>query len=323
MWKDDSSKTGKDDSSKIGKDDSSTMDKDDNSDSNLRTNTTGEESTDNSETDELVQLLALQSYHLPGNKWLQDWWQFMANNHPVFGICCHNNAHPIKACARAFALIGTIAFGLAMTNLFFLLFLWNPEFDRVIASIITDNGTEYLLTTGMLLVWTVGGGIHCMFNLAIWHIAACACCQRGGCCESYACCPSVGKYMSRFFVACCVVFCIMIILLRVAINDLENNASNVDEGSTNPGIDIMLDDQLDFRVENASQFMFVTISLVEITLALFVYYPIGGTILFSGILACGYAIPILGGRPYEIECEDRRNSRRKRRDSSRGLSMNI
>ena len=101
-----------------------------------------------SETNELVQLLALQAYHLPGNNWLQDWWQFMTNNHPVFGICCHNNAHPIKSFTRIVALIGTITFGLAITNLFYVFFLWNPEYDRVLASIVTDDGTELVLTTG-------------------------------------------------------------------------------------------------------------------------------------------------------------------------------
>ena len=100
------------------------------------------------EMDELVQLLALQSYHLPGNNWLQDWWQFMANNHPVFGICCHNRAHPIKAFTRMVALIGTITFGLAITNLCYVFLLWNPDFDREIVSIATDNGNEFELTTG-------------------------------------------------------------------------------------------------------------------------------------------------------------------------------
>ena len=167
---------------------SSKMGKNDERGSGLRASTTEDESTDDSETDALVQLLALQSYHLPGNNWIQDWRQFMCNTHPVFGICCHYKEHPIKSCTRIFALIGTITFGLAMTSLFFLLFLWNPEFDRVVASVTMKDGAQYILTTGMLLVWTIGGGIHCFFNLAIWHIAACACCQRGGFCESCACC---------------------------------------------------------------------------------------------------------------------------------------
>ena len=247
-----------------------------------------------SDSDELVQLLALQSYHLPGNSWCQDWWQFMANNHPVFGICCHNKVHPIKSFTRIVALIGTVTFGLALTNLFYVFFLYNPEYDRVIASMVTENGKEYVLTTGMLLLWTVGGGVHCMFNLAMWHIAACACCQSGGFCESCACCPSLGKYMIRFFIICTAVFSAIVIIIRVSMNDEEQK-------------DIY---ELDLNVENVSEFSFVFNYLVEMTLSFFVYYPIGVTVLFSGCLACGKNIPVIGGRPYELACEERRNSRR-------------
>jgi hypothetical protein len=38
--------------------------------------------------------------------------------------------------------------------------------------------------------------------------------------------------------------------------------------------------------------------------------------LFSGILSCGFNIPVLGGRPYEIACEQRRNARRLKRKST-------
>jgi hypothetical protein len=281
---------------------SSKMGKDNKNRDGLRANRSAEESTGDSETDELVQLLALQSYHLPGNNWMQDWWQFMANNHPVFGVCCHNKAHPIKSFTRIVALVGTITFGLAITNLFYVFFLWNPEYDRVLASIATDNGIGFVLTTGMLLLWTVGGGVHCTFNLAMWHIAACACCKSGGWCESCACCPSLGKYMIRFFVFCTGGLCVLIIILRVAINgEGQDEYSNTDDGNANQGI----------SVENLSEFSFVFNYLVEMTLAFFIYYPISVTTLFSGILSCGYEIPLVGGRPYEIACEERRNLRQE------------
>jgi hypothetical protein len=108
------------------------------------------------DNDEMVQLLALQVYHLPGNSWLQDWLQYMNNNHPVFGICCHNKLHPIGSKTRCVALVGTIIFGLALTNAFYLFYLWNPEFDRTLATMVTNNGDTFVLTTGMLLLWTLG-----------------------------------------------------------------------------------------------------------------------------------------------------------------------
>jgi len=262
------------------------------------------------EENEIVQLLALQSYHLPGNNWIQDWWQYMSNNHPVFGICCHSKLHPIKGFTRIVALIGTITFGLAITNFCYVFFLWNPKYDRVIASIAKTDGTELELTTGMLLLWTVGSGIHCSFNLAMWHIAACACCQSGGFLESYACCPSLGKYMIRFFVLCIGAFSTLIIVLRVATNDrLEELGGIYYDGNSTEGVNFQFDDELDLTVDNVSEFDFVLNYLVEITLSLFVYYPFFGTILFSGILACDYNIPVIGGRPYEIAMSERRKSR--------------
>jgi hypothetical protein len=68
----------------------------------------------------LIQCLALQAYHLPGNSWRQDWTQYMLNNHPILGVFCHHPKHPIKACTRLVALVGTVVVGLAITNLFYL-----------------------------------------------------------------------------------------------------------------------------------------------------------------------------------------------------------
>jgi hypothetical protein len=257
------------------------------------------------DSDEIVQLLALQAYHLPGYNWWQDWWQYMSNNHPVFGICCHDKLHPIGAKTRIVALIGTVLFGLALTNLFYLFYLWNPEYDRVVATIVMRSGETITFTTGMLLLWTLGGGIHCALNLAMWHIAACACCLNGGCCEAYACCPSLGKHMLRMFVLGIVALCIMIVLLRVAINEQKN-----DYDSTK-GIDIRIDDQISLDVQNVSEFSFLVGYLVEITLSLFIYYPVFGTMLFSGMMACFYKIPILGGRPYEVHVEEKRNNKQR------------
>jgi len=253
-------------------------------------------------------------------------------------------------------LIGTIAFGIALANIFYVFFLWNPQLDRVILIYTNyDDGTEnVVLTTGMLLLWTVGGSIHCMFNLAMWHIAACACCQRGGFCAKYAYCPNLGSKMIRIFVVCTVLLCILIILLRVAINDKENededqqqpqnyqeeqyeyeydkynNTTTTTTDNNNRGIDIFVDDELNLSVESISEFTFVLSYLIEMVLSLFVYYPIGVVILFSGILSCGCSnkIPVLGGRPYEIACEERRrqrcnttnnnsNARRRQRSTSR------
>mmetsp|Transcript_61564 Transcript_61564/g.150705 ORF Transcript_61564/g.150705 Transcript_61564/m.150705 type:complete len:424 (-) Transcript_61564:309-1580(-) len=286
----------------------------------------------NSEGDDddgvVVQALALQMYHLPGNSWCGDWWMFMRNNHPVFGICCHDKVHPIGSCQRIIALIGTVLFGLALTNMFYLFYLWNPRFDQVIAQFVTRNGDIWVLTTGMLLLWTVGSSLHCAFNLAMWHIAACACCQPGGCCPTrLACCPSLGKHVSRVLIVSILACAVLIVLLRVAITNEESSSSTtydaVEDGSNdgdNSKVQIDIDDGLVLDVESISDFQFVAAYLIEMVLSLFVYYPIGGTILFSGILSCGCKIPLLGGRPYEVALEQRRLAKKSRNKSNIGGS---
>eukprot|EP00526_Cylindrotheca_closterium_P014186 CAMPEP_0113651538 /NCGR_PEP_ID=MMETSP0017_2-20120614/27479_1 /TAXON_ID=2856 /ORGANISM="Cylindrotheca closterium" /LENGTH=338 /DNA_ID=CAMNT_0000564231 /DNA_START=591 /DNA_END=1607 /DNA_ORIENTATION=- /assembly_acc=CAM_ASM_000147 len=255
----------------------------------------------------LIPLLAAQAYHIPGNSWFQDWRQFMCNNHPLFGICLHHKLHPIKSCTRMIALIGTILFGLVMTNMFYLFYLSNPEFDQIVMSVTADSGDVYTLTTGMLLLWTLGGGIHASFNLCLWYIAACSCCRAGGCCEARACCPSFGKHLIRGVVLMIIVMTVLVILMRIAIGNAGNDT--LDDETTSPSknatdsnaIDFFFTEEAwDFSVEGTEEFHFVLAYLVQMGLSLFVYYPVFATVLMSGVLGCNGRLPLLGGRPYEV-----------------------
>ncbi len=175
------------------------------------------------------------------------------------------------------------------------------------------------LCYSMLSLYTIGSGIHCMFNLAIWHIAACACCQTGGFLESCACCPSLGKHMVRFFVFCIAAFAALIVVLRVASNDRLEELGVESYYANSTAINIRFDDELDLSIESIAEFDFVLNYIIQISLSLFVYYPLFATIFFSGVLSCGYSIPRLGGRPYEIRREQRRKSRVSQR-SERNLT---
>ena len=53
---------------------------------------------------------------------------------------------------------------------------------------------------------------------------------------------------------------------------------------------------------NAEDFGFALAYLVGMALSLFIYYPVGTLILFSGILGC-FRLPVLGGRPREVAIE--------------------
>jgi len=223
------------------------------------------------------------------------------------------------------ALLGSVIFGLAMTNLFYLFFLLNPSFDQVIL-VVQAFDDEWQLSTGMLLLWTVGGSVHAGYNLVMWHIAACVCCRVGGCLESVACCPSLGKQLIRVFLLISIAFGAMVVLLRVGIahnsddGSTENGSQELetpqddDGGATIHGINIV--DEFDFEVGEAQEFNFLVGYLVEMVLALFIYYPLGGTILFSGCLGCG-CIPVLGGRPVEVAAEERHRKKRLEQEALR------
>merc|ERR1711862_557175 len=57
------------------------------------------------------------------------------------------------------------------------------------------------------------------------------------------------------------------------------------------------------KFDEGRSFYFLMGYLVEFVLALFVYQPIAVTIIFSGVLGFNGRVPILGGRPREMQRE--------------------
>lgn len=268
-----------------------------------------------SERDIIIPALAIRSYHLPGNSYWQDWFSYLANNHPIFGICCHHRLHPVRTKIRVLSLLGSIAFGLAATNIIWLYFQQHDDptlltlapnnvTSAVPAVTVPGNSTESVksssieITQSMLVLWTLGGGTHALFDNTIWFVSACVCCLPRGH-TNYAKWKQFQKF-GTFFVLLAVVLCTavasLVVLLRVV---AESN-----EGVDVRNIDNQVD-QVDLQgVKHASSFRFLISYCIELTLALFVYYPMIAFMLFSGVLGCG-RLPLLGGRPYEVRCEER------------------
>jgi hypothetical protein len=277
----------------------------------------------------LVAALGLRSYHLPGNNYCQDWFQYFANNHPIFGICCHHKRHPIRRSMRIINLFGSIVFGLCVTNMIWLWFLYSEEDANTAvvtisrggliswgsntnnATISTDDsdssnsnsdaskGQDIQITEGMILLWTVGGGLHALFDNTIWYVTACVCCLPGrslGCLGKYRWC---GSYFVVFAVLVFTACASFMIVLRATLDSNEQDVdfSDLDTAGIN-------DDSIQLGQTEASAYEFMLGYAVELVLALIVYYPLVGTILFSGVLVCG-KIPVLGGRPYEVSVQKR------------------
>lgn len=245
------------------------------------------------ECDDIIQQrLQRRAYHLPGNNgWCKDLCMYLSNNHLVFGICCHHRLHPLRIKHRLVILVGSLAFGLSATNAVFLYFLWarddtnhdDAAFSFSIGGDVVENMTEKAEMTidishGMALLWTVGAASHAIFDLALWHMVSCWCCTKQKQCRV------VGWNVAVALVMLLVALTSFAVVLRAY--------ESVDHDASAYGGD-------DFDTTFSPDFRYLYGYLVELALSLFVYSTIGQIILFSGVLGCG-AVPVLGGRPYEV-----------------------
>jgi len=107
----------------------------------------------------------------------------MLNNHPIIGICCHHRLHPLKTGQRFIILLGSFAFGVAITNVCYLWFIsTGRDAKQEIFSIDlnTQESAHYSVTAGLVMLVTVGSGLHTIFDRFVWSLSACRCCRAGG-----------------------------------------------------------------------------------------------------------------------------------------------
>lgn len=262
----------------------------------------------------IIPLLARRSCHLPGNTWWEDWRQWFCNNHIFFGICLHHRLHPVEWWERLVALAASIAFSLVATNIVYQLHRQDEE--RMDAEIISYSG--YTITHGMVALWTLGGICHSIFDMVFWHIQACACCHPGGrwgYSNNSSRCRDVGSILLIPVTLALLALATYLILLRASRNSEQQEhfeyfhyyGNNADDGY-NDLDDLMVDVD---SIEGVESFSFLLNSTVEMMMAWLIYFPITGTIVFSGYLSCNGINPILGGRPRDVKLveEAQKNSR--------------
>ncbi|KAL3797822.1 hypothetical protein HJC23_006860 [Cyclotella cryptica] len=180
----------------------------------------------------LVPRLAARAYHLEdGNTWCQDWLQYQKNTHPVFGLCFHHKLHPIRGPQRIIILMGSIAFGLAITNIVFLGLLNSNSAGQWVNLVYNVTGevseiqyryTHVQLEQSMLFLWTVGSFLHSAFDMLIWYLAACACFRPGGIAgRNSHFCQTLGLYIAVLVVVSMVFIATLVIVMRL--NEDEQN----------------------------------------------------------------------------------------------------
>ena len=279
-----------------------------------------EEALTRRDVEETIPALARKAFHLPGHSWCQDYMQYFGNTHPIFGICCHHPKHPIDQKVRIVHLLGSIFFGLAVTNIIWLWFIFDEKHDAndpiltvSLGGIVTnetlaeleEDPQVYEITEGMVLLWTVGGGLHALYDNTVWYLTACLCClpgQKLSCLYRFRWC---GTYFVVLSVVLCTAVATFVVVLRAAVEGNMDEVADSESGG-------LVDDSIDLAqgFDSKDSYRFLISYGVELALALLVYFPLMATVLFSGILGCG-RVPVLGGRPYEVSQEEKR----KRRES--------
>ena len=269
------------------------------------------------ENEKIIPALATRAFHLPGNSWCADWFQFFGNNHPLLGICCHHRLHPISMWMRIVMLIGSIGFGLLLTNFVWLWYYYHEDktlltlqlggLSNVTTLSTGGNQTQQSsgmeITQAMVALWTFGSALHAVFDNTIWHISACVCCLPGQALSCCGCCRRIGADIAIIIVVILTTIATGAILLRVIIEN--NNNSSLGLNLTDFNSTGLVNSQVNLQgMTDVTAYHFLSSYAVELAIALFVCNPIFGTILFSGVLGCG-KVPFLGGRPYQVMREQK------------------
>ena len=308
------------------------------------------------EEEELIrQKLSVRSYHLPGNTWIQDLTMYIRNNHLVFGLCCRHRLHPVTTKHRLIILLGSLAFGLTVTNAVYLYYLFTEtrNYDdtafalsislsgEMVDGLSTQKNVSLDVSNGMLALWTLGAGAHAMFDLLLWHMIACGYCRKRKLGQA-------GWNVSVALVSISVAMASFVVLYRaykVEESNLEAHLLQLqlmDDTNSTVGLQFVDDynstvsvDDLTPNVpadgqsprrpisigtlfslgEKKPDFHFLTGYLVELFASLFVFTPLIQFILFTGILGCCGRLPLVGGRPRSVALEKERVRKLARKQS--------
>ena len=258
----------------------------------------------------VVPKLASRSYHLPGNGFWSDYSQYIRNNHPAWGICCHSRLHPLKFKQRLVMLLASFAFGISITNIIYLWFHNKGLSDEeaVFSINYATRGSEsqtYTVTNGLVALVTVGSATNAVFDRTIWSLSACGCCRPGGSFEHTSgrhCCADLGKQIVIFITVAIVSLSTLVVAIRASLDEgySEEIPWIEDKNVTASEIKSMLN----WTKYKPDDYSFLRGYALEWAFSLLVYYPMFETLLFSGVLGCG-SIPVLGGRPYEMKKEEK------------------
>jgi hypothetical protein len=257
--------------------------------------------------------LARRAYHLPGNTYCEDYKMYMTNNHLIFGLFFYDKRSPVRIKHRVLILLGSLTFGLTITNV---IFLWgNKVFhDEEITSafrdwatstfpklnngttdtntIIDDASTRMKMYTGTQLtfLWTAGSGIHAAFDMTLWHMISCGYCWN---LTSRQDCEMLGWVAAISIVMLMIIAMSVVAYFRIFPLTDDTVGMRVEEQM----LLSLMDDELE--AVDLDDISFIWAFIIEFVVSLLIWTPFFMTTLFTGFLGCG-RIPCFGGRPLEV-----------------------
>eukprot|EP00558_Chaetoceros_sp_UNC1202_P005389 CAMPEP_0197240190 /NCGR_PEP_ID=MMETSP1429-20130617/6526_1 /TAXON_ID=49237 /ORGANISM="Chaetoceros sp., Strain UNC1202" /LENGTH=219 /DNA_ID=CAMNT_0042699779 /DNA_START=77 /DNA_END=733 /DNA_ORIENTATION=- len=184
------------------------------------------------ESDEILmmkRLFSQRSAHLPGYNWCQDWVQWMLNNHPLLGLCCRHRLNPIGIAPRLVIILSSISFGLIATNVVFLFYRYYDA-NGIILKLELGGGEAIAVTYETIALWTLGGLLHSLTDLGMWHLTACACCLPGaGCYKICGCLARIGPYAAILIAASLSAGATFAILMRASYEERTGGANEIND----------------------------------------------------------------------------------------------
>ena len=134
------------------------------------------------------------------------------------------------------------------TNLIYLFYRTNPQANETLVRTEFEGGA-FEITYETIMLWTLGGLLHSLADLGMWHLTACACCIN-------SCVAKLGPYVAIAITACLCAISTLAVLWRATYDDeIMDNADAND--LSEKGSDWM-------PINNLESFQFLTSYFMEL-----------------------------------------------------------
>jgi len=128
--------------------------------------------------DATVEALAKRAFHLPSNStWKDDWFQYIANNHPFLGVCLGFRISPIGFGQRIISLAVSILIAISVTNTALLFKELDGTLNNEVVSISWINDEDengFQITFLLLCLWFGASLLHAIHDALVWYM----CCTK-------------------------------------------------------------------------------------------------------------------------------------------------